>query len=166
MPRMAIFCLLLAGCAGVPPQAPRLERISAEELEARLPQPASSIGLADIVSLSRAGTPPATIIERLKKSGARYRLSATQLLELSAQDVDKEVLDHLVEAERRAIFEDMAGELDKHRQACERRLQQETLQCQAQCQFQLQLQTAPLFWPHPFVDCWPPHPGYPYWRCF
>lgn len=154
-----LACLLLAGCAaGPPPQPPRVERLSGAELEARLPQPASPISLADIVAMSRAGTAPDEIASRLGAAHARYRLSATQLIDLARQGVAPLVLDHIVEAERRAIFDDLAADIARREQACLERIALEVRQCR--------LQSMSPFWPHPFADCWPPHPGMPYWRCF
>ena len=154
-----VTCVLLAGCAaGPPPQPPRVERLSGEELAARLPQPASPISLADIVALSREGTAPEEIVKRIGATQGRYRLSATQVVELERQGVALTVLDHLVEAERRAIFDDLAADIARREQACMERIAQEVRQCR--------LQSMSLFWPHPFSTCWPPHHAMPYWRCF
>lgn len=157
-PLAAALVLLLAGCAGVQPAPPRVERLSAAEVEARLPQPASAISLADIVAMGRAGTTPEEIIRRIDAAHARYRLSATKLLELQREGVALAVLDHMVEAERRAIFESVAADLAKRELACQARIEQEARQCR--------LQAMPLLWPHPFANCWPPFPGHPFWRCF
>jgi len=155
----ALACVLLAGCAaGPPPQAPRVERLSGEELAARLPQPASPIGLADIVAMSHAGTAPDEIVKRLGEAHARYRLSATQVVELERQGVALTVLDHMVDAERRAIFDDLAADIARREQACVERIAQEVRQCR--------LQSMPPFWPHPFATCWPPHPALPDGRYF
>lgn len=152
--------MLLAGCAaGPPPQAPRVERLSGAELAARLPQPASPVGLAEIVAMSRAGKEPEEIVKGLAAAHARYRLSATQVVELERQGVALAVLDHMVDGERRAIFDDLAAEIARREQACLERIAQEVRQCR------LQTMMSP-FWPHPFANCWPPHPGMPYWRCF
>lgn len=155
----AVACVLLAGCAGGPPlQAPRVERLSGEELEARLPQPASPISLANIVAMSRAGTAPEEIVKRIGEAHARFRLSATQVVEIERQGVALTVLDHMIEAERRAIFDDLAVDIGRREQACVERVAQEVRLCR--------LQAMPPFWPHPFATCWPPHPAAPYWRCF
>lgn len=155
---IALSVLLLAACTTAPPQAPKVERISGEALEAQLPQPVSSISLADIVAMSRAGIAPEEIVKRIGAAHARYRLSATQLVELSGQGVALAVLDHLVETERRAIFDDLAADIARREQTCNERIAQEVRQCR--------LQAMPMLWPHPFATCWPPHPGLPYWRCF
>jgi len=157
-PLAAALVLLLAGCAGVQPAPPRVERLSAEEVEARLPQPASAVSLADIVIMGRAGTAPEEIIRRIDAAHARYRLSATKLLELQREGVALAVLDHMVEAERRAIFESVAADLAKRELDCRERIAQELRQCR--------LQTMPLLWPHPMINCWPHYPGYLHWRGF
>ena len=46
---------LLAACAGAPPEPPRIERISAEQLEARLPAPIAALSLEQVVALARQG---------------------------------------------------------------------------------------------------------------
>jgi hypothetical protein len=150
--------VLLAACAEVPSQPARIERISAKELEARLPQPASAVSLADVVAMSHAGLPPAEIARRLDAAHARFRLSATQVTELHRQGVALTVLDHIVAAERRAVFEEVATDIARREQACNDRIGQELRQCR--------LQSFPALWPHPFATCWPPGPGHPFWRCF
>ena len=51
----AAVALLLQGCAGTPVEPPRIERISAEQLEARLPQPVAALPLQQVVVLARQG---------------------------------------------------------------------------------------------------------------
>jgi hypothetical protein len=149
--------LALAGCATAP-QEVRIERISAEELEARLPQPASPISLAEIVAMSRAGVPATNIVLALDAAHARFRLSATQIVDLRHQGVPLTVLDHMVAGERRATFDDMAAEIMRREQAFSERLARELNLCR--------LQATPLIWPHPFGDCWPAMHGTPFWHCF
>lgn len=153
------FPLWLAGCAGVPADPPRIERLTGESLEARLPQPVAALSIEEIVKLSKQGTPTADIIGRISATHSRYRLSASQLIDLRQRGVDMKVLDHIVESERRAIFDEMATEITKREKACGERVSQEVQQCR--------LQSHPGFWPmHPFANCWPPYRGSPYWRCF
>lgn len=159
MPAAAILGTLLAGCASVPSEAGKTERMSSEALAASQPQPVAAVSIDDIVALSTGGASADAIVERIRASHSRYRLSATQLLQLRQRGVDVKVLDHIVEAERRAIFEEVAGDIAKRDQACKERITQEVRQCQ--------LLQAPAPWPaQPFANCWPPHPGFPYWRCF
>lgn len=152
----ALSVLLLGGCADVPPQARMIERLSAEELEQRLPQPPSSVGLADIVAMSRAGNSSEDINKRFDAVHARFRLSATQIVDLRQQGVSLAVLDHLVAAERHAVFEDLAADIAKRDAACRQQLAQQERQCR--------LQAVPPPWQHPFGTCWPPYAYPPYWR--
>lgn len=82
--------LILQGCAGVPAEPPRIERISAEQMEAILPQPVAAMPLEQIVALSNLGVPAEELIGRIKTSGSRYRLSATQITSCAAADIPKE----------------------------------------------------------------------------
>ena len=76
---------LLAACAGAPVEPPKIERISAGELEARLPPPVAALPLEQVVSLARQGVAAAEIIARITATASRYRLSAGQILELAGQ---------------------------------------------------------------------------------
>ena len=89
-PRLSLLvlpALLLAGCAGTPVEPPKIERISAEQLEARLPQPMAALPLEQVVALARQGVAAEEIIARIAASASRYRLSAGQILELARQGV-------------------------------------------------------------------------------
>jgi hypothetical protein len=155
-----VFALILQGCAGAPAAPPKIERISAEQLEARLPQPAAALSLEQIATLARQGIAAEEIIGRIGASGSRYRLSATRLVELAQQGVPLAVLDHLVAAERRHIFDDMAAEIERREKLCRDRSELELRHCRAQM---------PMTWfpgQHPFMNCLPPTAGWPHWRCF
>lgn len=153
------FPLWLAGCATGPVEPRKVERLTGESLAALLPQPVAALSLDEIVKLSRQGMPAEEIISRVSSTHSRYRLSASQLLELRQRGVDMKVLDHLVESERRAIFDEMAVEIGKREKACSERITQEVQQCR--------LQSHPGVWStHPLSTCWPPIRGFPYWRCF
>jgi hypothetical protein len=151
----ALTLLLLAGCAEVPPQVHKIERLSAEEIEQRLPQPPSSVSLADIVAMSTAGNSIEVITKHVDASHARYRLSATQIVDLQRQGVALPVLDHLVAAERRAVFEDLAADIAKRDQTCRQQLDLQERQCR--------LQAVPPLWQYPIGNCWPPYHPHPYW---
>jgi hypothetical protein len=145
---VAALSLLLGACAGNQPHPPRLERLGAAEVEALLPQPPNALSLDEIVAMSGNGTPPAEIIRRIDAVHAHFRLSATRLLELHRQGVALTVLDHMVEGERGALFDALAADIARRERECGERAAREVRQCQ--------LQVAPLFWPQPFGDCWPP----------
>lgn len=155
-----VLALILQGCADLPVERPRIERISAEQLEARLPPPPAAVSLEQIVTLARQGSTAEDIIGRINGSGSRYRLSATQLLDLARQGVPLAVLDHLVASERRQIFEDMAADANAREIACQARLEREAEFCRRQME-------PPLWYPRqqPFMNCFPPTPGSSYWRC-
>ena len=156
---ICVAAILVAGCASAPPaQAPAIDRISGAALEAKLPAPAAEIGLEDIVAMSKRGETAARVIGKIDESHSHYRLNAHAIVELSQKGVDLAVLDHMIEAERQRIFTDMATEISQRDQACLDRVEREVRQCR--------LQSMP-YWPaQPFATCWPPHAGFPYWRCF
>ncbi|MBI3094994.1 MAG: hypothetical protein HYY97_08995 [Rhodocyclales bacterium] len=159
---VSILVLILQGCAGTPVEPPKIERISAEQLEASLPQPVAAMPLEQIVTLARQGIGAEDLIARITASASRYRLSATQLIELAAQGVPSAVLDHMVAAERRQIFDDMAAEAYKRDRACQDKIEQEIRWCRNQA-------FGPMFmpgpYPYPMINCFPLTPGSPFWRC-
>lgn len=158
--RWLVLALILQGCAGVPPESPQIERLSAEQLEASLPPPTAAMPLQQIVALARLGIPTEELIGRIRASGSRYRLSASQIVELAGQGVPLAVLDHMVAGERTRIFDDMAGEVERREKICLDRIEQELRHCRAQI---------PMQWfpgRDPFRNCLPPTAGVPHWRCF
>jgi hypothetical protein len=116
---------LLQGCADTPVVPPKIERMTAAELEARLPQPVAALSLEQVVALVRQGMAADEIIGRIRQSGSRYRLSATAIVELARQGVPLEVLDHMVSAERTQIFDDMAADAQRRDLACLQRIEHE-----------------------------------------
>jgi hypothetical protein len=152
--------LILQGCAGAPAEPPKIERISADQLEASLPQPIAAMPLEQLVALSREGIPAAELIGRIKTSGSRYRLSASQIVELEKQGVPLAVLDHLVAAERSFIFDGMAVDANKREAACREQIAQEAFACRSQM-------FGPMLFPgpQPLMNCFPLGPGSRYWHC-
>jgi len=152
--------LILLGCAGTPVEPPKIQRISAEQLEASLPQPAASLPLDQVVALARQGVAAEELIARITASGSRYRLSATQIVELAQQGLPLAVLDHLLAAERRRIFDDMAADANKRETACREKVEQEIRACRSQV-------FGPMYMPgpYPLINCFPLGPGSPYWHC-
>ena len=139
----AALAALLQGCAETPVVPPKIERMTAAELEARLPQPVAALPLDEIVALARQGIGAGEIIARIRASGSRYRLSASRIVELAGQGVPLEVLDHMVSAEWTQNFEDMAADASRREQACLQRIERETNL--------YRLQAMQPMWP-----CWPP----------
>jgi len=157
---LALPLLLLFGCAGTPETPPKIERISAERLEASLPQPMAALPLEQVVALAREGLAAGEIIARITSSASRYRLSAGQVVELAQQGVPLAVLDHMVAAERRQIFDDMAAAASLRDQACRDRIEQEIRNCRTPM-------SGPMYMPgyNPMINCFPLTPGSPFWRC-
>lgn len=155
-----VFVLILQGCAGTPVEPPKIERISAEQLEARLPQPAANLPLEQIELLARQGVSAEDLIARITASNSRYRLAAAQIVELARQGVPLAVLDHLVAAERRQIFDDMAADANQREKACHDRIEQEVRWCRNQA-------IGPMYMPgpYPMINCFPLTTGSPFWRC-
>ena len=87
------IALMLGGCAAFDPGPPPL-------------------AAADVVQLSKAGEPPATTIDRLRKSRTLLWLSATDIVNLRQAGVSNEVLDYLQavqisETRRRGQFDQL-----------------------------------------------------------
>ena len=154
------LAMVLQACASAPAGPPRIDRISAPELEAKLPQPAAALSLEQIVVLARQGTSAEEIIVRITASGSRYRLSASRIAELAEQGVPLKVLDHMVAAERTHIFDDMAAEAAQREKTCQERVAREVQVCRNQMM-------TPMWFPsqQPFIHCFPPRPGLPFGRC-
>lgn len=152
---------MLQGCGSMPAEPVRIERISAAELEARLPPPAAVLPLEQIVQLSRQGMAAEEVVARITASGSRYRLSASQIVELARQGMPLQVLDYMVAAERTRIFDDLATDATRREQAWRDRLEQESRLCRSPFM-------APMGFPgpQPFLNnCFPLAPGSPFWRC-
>lgn len=147
--------LALAGCAGgPPPQPPKIERLTGAALDAKIPPPVATLGTDEIVAMAKRGESAQAINAKIDASHSHYRLDATRIASLMKQGVPAAVIDHIMEGERRRIFDDVAADIARRDQACVERVEQEVRQCQLQL-----LQPG-------FATCWPPHMGYPYWRCF
>jgi hypothetical protein len=154
------LALLLQGCADMPGEPPKIERMTAAELEARLPQPIAALSPEQIVTLVREGITANEIIGRITESGSRYRLSASAFVDLARQGVPLEVLDYMVSAERTHTFDDMAAEVQRLEQACRESIAQEVSLCRLQT-----MQPMWPNWPHPFMNCYPSPPGSMFWHC-
>lgn len=161
-PLSLLFCAsaaLLAGCASTPPaEPPKIERLTGAELEARLPAPIAAVSLDDVIAMTKRGDSAERIIEKLDATHSNHRLDASRIAGLIGKGVDLKVLDHIVETERRRIFDDIAANIAQRERACLERVEQEARQCR--------LQSMPVWPGQPFATCWPPHRGFPYWRCF
>jgi hypothetical protein len=71
----------------------------------RLPPP-EPVTIPQIVEMSKAGTPPADIIARMRESGTVYRLQASQYIELANQGVAPDIMDYMQQTYLLAVRED------------------------------------------------------------
>ena len=109
--------LHLSGCATNPAQEPQIQRISPEALESIMPKPVPNLALDEIVKLSKAGTPPEQIIEKINASNSRYDLTPSQAVELSKQGVNARVLDYIYASREQALRDSFADEINKREKA-------------------------------------------------
>lgn len=113
------LALSLLACAtpSVPLEpGPGIERLSPEELARLLPKAEPKLPLAELVRMSKGGVTPKDIIARIRETGSRYELSASQAIELHGQGVSVEVLDHIQSAHEQALRERIAEEINRREQ--------------------------------------------------
>jgi hypothetical protein len=156
----ATLLALLCGCASNHPtsEAPKISRITPEELERLQPVPAPNLPLDEIVRMSKAGATPDLIIAAIRDSHSGYALTASQMMELARQGVDGKVLDHIQGAQEQAMRDAFAEEFNQRERVCEEKikgLQREVLRSPYYDPFWIY--PAP-YWSYPL-----PY-GYPYWR--
>lgn len=155
-----VVAALLAGCASAPPaEAPKLERLTATDLAARIAAPTAAVTLDEVAAMAQRGESASAIIARLDATHSTHRLNAGQIGALIASHVPLAVIDHILETERRRIFDDLAADLARRDQACAERVEQVEREARL-CRLQ-SMQP----WPG-VANCWPPHVGTPYWRCY
>lgn len=147
---LVILSVSLLGCAATsaPPDGSgnaKIERISPEELARILPKPDPKLSLESIVRLSKAGATPQEVIGRIKETGSRYELSASQAIDLNRQGVSPEVLDYIQSAREQALRDRIADEINQREAARAEQLKRER-----------QLQRNGYYY-DPF---WPGYPGY------
>ncbi|HEX8987214.1 MAG TPA: hypothetical protein VF816_04590 [Rhodocyclaceae bacterium] len=148
-----ILAFAVAGCASeAPAPAPRLERLTGAALDAKIPAPVATLSADEIVAMAKRGESAPAIIAKIDASHSHYRLGAAQIAAMLAAGVPAAVVDHMMEGERRRIFDDVAADIARRDEACAERIEQQIRQCQLQL-----LQPG-------FATCWPPDMGYPYWR--
>jgi len=152
----AAMLAALSGCASKQTaSAPKISRITPEDLERLQPAPNSNLPLEEIVRMSKAGATPDLIIAAIRDSRSGYALSATQMIELARQGVDGKVLDHIQAAQEQAMRDAFAETFNQQLHACEDEVkarQREAAQGPYYCD---------PFWGYPF-PYWPT--PYPYWR--
>ncbi len=135
---ISILALSLLGCATAPaPPGGRaaIARLSPEELARMLPKPEPKLTPAELVDMSKQGTPAKDIIAKIKQTGSRYALSASQMIELHDQGVSTQVLDYIQAAREQELRDRMAEEINQREQRHaeelkrEQELQRDNLYC-------------------------------------
>ena len=116
---ISILALSLLGCATAmaPPDAgPGIARLSPEELARLMPKPDPKLPPAELIRLSTQGASAKDIIARIRETGSRYDLSASQVIELHKQGVSAEVLDYIQAAREQALRDRVAEEINQREQ--------------------------------------------------
>lgn len=122
-PGFFIFLLALpllgAGCATRPDgtATPKLARLSTEEM-ARLAPDAPRLALDDLVAMSRSGASDELIVERFRKSGARFDLTPAQTVDLHRRGLPLPVLEAIHEDREKALRADLLQLLVERDQKC------------------------------------------------
>ena len=116
---ISILALSLLGCATAmaPPDAgPGIARLSPEELARLMPKPDPKLPPAELIRLSTQGASAKDIIARIRQTGSRYALSASEGIELRKQGVSAEVLDYIQAAREQALRDRVAEEINQREQ--------------------------------------------------
>lgn len=143
----AFGSLILAGCATTTQQQePQIQRISAEEMDKLMPQPAPFITYDELVRLSKAGTSADEIIAKIKESNSRYELTPSKALELSKQGVDAKVLDYIYSSREQAVRDGFAEEINKREK--EKVIEQEKLRREYQWRYRNDMYWGPGWGPY------------------
>ena len=152
---------LLAGCAGNMVQEPQIKRISPEELERIMPKPVPNLTLDQIVEMSKSGSTPQQIIDKIKSTNSRYDLTPSESLDLSKRGVSAEVLDYIHKAHEQAVRDGFADEINKR----EKQKQQEQEQLRRDYQLRYQPFYDPFWYGYGFGPSlrYRYGPGFRYW---
>lgn len=125
---ISALALSLAGCAArsaAPDNGANIERLTPEELTRMLPKQEPKLSLAELVRMSREGASAQAIIAKIKQTGARYPLSASQVIELHGQGVSAQVLDYIHSAREQELRDRMADEISQREQRHAEQLRRE-----------------------------------------
>lgn len=147
---VSTLALSLLGCAtaSAPPNGSfAIARLSPEELARLMPKPDPKLPLTEIVRMSKEGATAKDIIARIRDTGSRYDLSASQAIELHGQSVNAEVLDYIQSARERELRDRMAEEINQREQRHAQELRREQ-----------ELRHNNYY----FDPWWPGHPGWNY----
>jgi hypothetical protein len=115
----AVLLVGLAGCVTTSDgtATPRLARLSTEEM-ARLAPDTPRLTPDDLVSMARSGASVEAILERVRKSSARFDLTPAQVLDLHARGLPLAVLESIHEGREKALRADLAKLLVERDQKC------------------------------------------------
>lgn len=116
---ISALALSLLGCAttSAPPDASvTIARLSPEELARMMPKPDPKLPPAELIRMSKEGATAKDIIARIRETGSRYDLSASQAIELHSQGVSAEVLDYIQSAREQALRDRIAEEINRREQ--------------------------------------------------
>lgn len=145
---ISALALALQGCAtnqALPDTGGAIARLSPDELARLLPKPDPKLPLAELVRMSKEGAGAKDLIARIRQSGSRYDLSASEMIALHTQGVSAEVLDYIQAAREQAVRDRMAEEINQREQRHAEDLQREENLRRNTC----------------FYDpWWPAYPGY------
>ncbi len=143
---ISTLALSLLGCATASaPPGGAIARLSPDELARMLPKPNPKLPLAEIIRMSKEGATAKDIIAKIRETGSRYALSASQAIELHGEGVNAEVLDYIQSARERAWRDRIAEEINQREQRHADELRREQELRRDSC----------------FYDAWwPAYPGY------
>jgi len=72
--------------------------------------------LAELVRLSKEGVAAQALVARIRETGSRYDLRASEMIALHAQGVSAEVLDYIQSAREHDVRDRMAEEINQREQ--------------------------------------------------
>lgn len=93
----------------------------------------SRLTLDDIQRMSQAGMAPEAIIDRLKTTASRHRLSASDVLSLRAAGVPLAVIDHLLAAERQGLLDECSTRINQRESEAAMAREQAEAACRQSC---------------------------------
>lgn len=105
--------IVLAGCANTGQPPPQANQVSQQELDRLWIKGAPNLPLEEVVKLSKNGQTPTQIIQRIKETNSTYDLTPTQVLDLSKQGVNQQVLEYIHTSREAFVRNNVADELNK-----------------------------------------------------
>ncbi len=126
------LALSLLGCATAPASPDtggRIARLSPAELAQLMPKPNPKLPLAELVRMSKEGAAANDLVAKIRETGSRYELSASEMIALHAQGVSAEVLDYIQSAREHELRDRMAEEINQRERRHAEELQREQKRC-------------------------------------